>query len=149
MEAQETWEYEDLMSTHLLFQRLPDTTVSRLNALSTTATRWKRVNDEFTAKSVYAQNDLQTAFFDMRCTKGGDVCTFLRDLHMKREDLVAMGVEVTEREYQHMVLWGIPEDLACFTASLLSAYCITNPTSTSTMDMEMLINHISEEVTRI
>jgi len=66
-------------SQRLLFQRLPDTTMLRLASLPTAHARWYRVSEEYTAKSVYAQNDLEQTFLEMRCPKGGDVRTFLTD----------------------------------------------------------------------
>ena len=78
--AMEQWDHEDLITRYLLSQRLPDTTAMRLSAYLTVASCWNRVNEEYTAKSVYAQNDLESSFFDMRCPKGGDVRTFLTSL---------------------------------------------------------------------
>ncbi len=58
--------------------------------------------EEHTAKSVYAQNDLEAAFFEIMCPKGGNVRAFLTDLHYKREALAAAGVCITDKEYQHL-----------------------------------------------
>ncbi len=45
--------------------------------------------EEHTAKSVYAQNDLEAEFFKMMCPEGGNVQTFLIDLHYKHKELAA------------------------------------------------------------
>ena len=50
-------------------------------------------------QSVYTQNDLKQVFFDMHCAKGVDVHVFLTSLHYKREELAAMGVLITQKEY--------------------------------------------------
>jgi hypothetical protein len=34
---------------------------------------WDCLTTEFTVQSVYAQNDLEQAFFDMQCIKGTDI----------------------------------------------------------------------------
>ena len=60
--------------------------------------------EEHTAKSVYAQNNLEAAFFDMTCPMGGNVLAFLTDLCYKCEELVAVGVRITEKEYQCTLL---------------------------------------------
>jgi len=60
--------------------------------------------EEHTAKSVYVQNDLEAAFFDMTCPTEGNVQAFLTDLRYKHEELVAMGVCITEKEYQCTLL---------------------------------------------
>jgi hypothetical protein len=146
-EELERWEYQDLVARYLLSQRLPDTTAMRLSSYTTAQMRWARVNEEFTAKSVYAQNDLEQAFFEMRCPKDGDVRTFLTSVRYKREELAAAGVRVTNRDYQRTVLRGIPEDLAKFASQLLAAARLTR--QQSVVDTDTLIDHICEEAERL
>ena len=143
----ERWEYQDLVARYLLSQRLPDTTAMRLSSYSTAQMRWARVNEEFTAKSIYAQNDLEQAFFEMRCPKDGDVRTFLTSVRYKREELAAAGVRVTNRDYQRTVLRGIPEELAKFASQLLAAARLTR--QQSVVDTDTLIDHICEEAERL
>jgi gag-polypeptide of LTR copia-type len=114
--------------------RSADLSAKKLNQYMTAQSRWSRVNDEFTAKSVYAQNDLEQAFFELRCPKGGDVRTFLTSLRYKREELAAAGVRVTSKEYQRTVLRGLPDELAKFASQLLSAARITHGGSTFIID---------------
>ena len=66
-ESAKCWEHDDLIARYLLSQCLPDSTVLRLNQYTMAQTCWAHVSDEYTAKSVYAQNDLEQAFFEMRC----------------------------------------------------------------------------------
>ncbi len=100
----EKWVYDDQVVQYLLLQRLPDSTVVCMGPYTTTALRWEWVTDEFTAKSIYAQNDLETAFYNMRCPRGGDVRVFLRSVQFKREELAAARVYITNKDYQWMVL---------------------------------------------
>ncbi len=76
--AAEKWVYNDQVMQYLLSQRLPDSTVVHMGPYSTAALRWEQVTDEFTAKSIFVQNDLETAFYNMRCPRGGNVHVFLR-----------------------------------------------------------------------
>ena len=71
--AVEKWDHEDLAARYLLSQHLPDSIAVRLQVYTTAKTRWDHLVSEFTAQSIYAQNDLEQAFFDMRCAKGVDV----------------------------------------------------------------------------
>ena len=57
------WDEENQIARHLLSQRLPDTIAIRLSAHPTAAARWRCITEEFTAKSIYAQNDLATSFY--------------------------------------------------------------------------------------
>ena len=71
IEAMEKWDHNDLVARYLLLQRLPDSTAVRVGPIPNARLRWDRVQDEFVAKSIYTQNDLETAFYDMRCPRGG------------------------------------------------------------------------------
>jgi len=102
--AAEKWAYDDQVAQYLLLQWLPDSTVVHMGPYLTAALRWEQVTDEFTAKSVYVQNDLETTFYDMRCLRGGDVHVFLRSVQYKCEELVAAGVYITNKDYQRTVL---------------------------------------------
>jgi len=102
--ATEDWEHGDMAAHYLLSQRLPDSIAVRLQSLTTAKGRWEHLTSEFTAQSMYAQNDLEQAFFDMRCPKGGDIHTFLTALHCKKEELAAARVHITQKEYQSTVL---------------------------------------------
>ncbi len=146
-EAIAKWDYDDLVARYLLSQRLPDSTAVRMGTISTAQLRWYRVTDEFTAKSVYAQNDLESSFYEMRCTKGGDVRAFLGSLRYKCEELAAAGVHITNKEYQRTVLKGIPEELARFASGLLSSARLVH--RASSIDTETLIDHICEEADRL
>ena len=87
-----------------------------LHSLTTTKARWDHLIFEFTAQSIYAQNDLEEAFFNMCCAKGEDIRTFLTALHCKCEELAAVGIWITQREYQCTILKSLPEELAKFAA---------------------------------
>ena len=146
-EAMDRWDYDDQVARYLLSQRLPDSTAVRMGPYTTAKARWDRVSTEFTAKSVYAQNDLESAFYEMRCQKGEDVRVFLTNLRYKREELAAAGVLITDRDYQRTVLRGITEELARFASAILSSARIFG--STSSVDTETLIDHICEEADRL
>ena len=144
-EAAELWEKEDEIACYLLQQRLPDSTVLGLNSCTSTAMCWKQVSDEYTAKSMYTQNDKEQEFLEMRCPKGGEVRPFLISVRNKREELAAAGIRTSSKDYQRTILRGIPEDLAKFTAQLLGAAHISN----SLLDSDALIEHICEEADRM
>jgi hypothetical protein len=146
-EALERWDHEDLVASYLLAQRLPDTTALHLEEFPTAQERWRTLSQEYTAKSAYAQNDLEDAFLEMRCPRGGDVRDFLTSLHHKREQLTAAGVQITNRDYRRTVLRGIPDDLATFASQLLTATRAADPSTD--MATDTLIGHICEEADRL
>jgi hypothetical protein len=83
----------------------------------------------------------------MHCPKAGNICMFLTSLHYKCEELVAMGVCVTNKEYQHTILHGIPKELAKFASQLLLSTKLVH--NIMVINTDTLINHICEEVDRL
>ena len=141
----EKWEHADNAACYLLSQRLPDSVTIRLYALPTAKARWDQLVKEFTAQSVYAQNNLEQAFFDMQCTKGADVRVFLTSLQYKREELAAAGVQISSREYERTVLKSLPDELARFASQALTSA----RHSSLPLDTDTLINSVIEESERL
>ena len=79
----------------------------------------------------------------MHCAKGEDVQTFLTSLCYKKEELAAAGVQVSEKEYEHTILQGIPDELVTFALHLLSSALIVY--GMAKIDLDTLINLICEE----
>ena len=135
------------MSRFLLSCSLPDTTAIRLSHCNTAKERWDKVHEEFTAKSVDAQNNLLHKFSEMRCAKGTYVRTFPTGLTYKQEELAAAGITVSAKDYERTVLRGIPEELAKFAAHLLSSARLVH--KVESIDTDTLISHICEEADRM
>ena len=67
------WEFKDLATRYLLSQHLPNSIVIWLHSLPTMKAQWDHLVLKFTAQSIYAQNNLEEAFFNMAYTKGEDI----------------------------------------------------------------------------
>jgi hypothetical protein len=145
-ELVECWKHNNLIACYLLSQCLPDMTTLCPNQYILAHMCWTHVSDEYTAKSVYAYNNLQQAFFEMICSNGGNVCTFLTSMRYKCEELAAAGVRISNKDYQHTVLRGISDKLARFASQLLTAVCLTRSPN---VDTGTLIDHICEEADRL
>jgi hypothetical protein len=92
IEATEKWDYDDLGGSVS-----PFAAASRLDGCTNgTLLRCDRVHDEFTAKSVDAQSNLETTFYEMCYQKvGDDIHTFLTNLCYQCEELAAAGVHIS------------------------------------------------------
>jgi len=145
--AQKRWDREDKIGRSLLLQFLHDTTALRIRPFPTAQERWTRLSQEFTANSIYAQEELKRAFFGMRCSKGGDVRTYLENLGRKRYELMAAGVPISDGEYTWTILRGIPEDLAQFASPLFASARLSSLPSSVYLDT--LIVHICREADRV
>ena len=75
--------------------------------------------------------------------KGGDIREFLGNLCYKQEKIATAGVDITDKEYEHTILCGIPSDLATFTSQIMfSATLVHHATS---INVNALVNLICEE----
>ena len=77
----------------------------------------------------------------MACTKGENIRAFLTALHYKQEELAAMGVCITSKEYQRTVLKSLPDELAKFALQLL----VSAHHSGLILNTDTLINSVIEE----
>ena len=141
------WDQDEVMARYLLSQRLPDSTAVRLKGLASAKERWDKVKAEFSVKSQYAKADMLTSFSEMRCPRGGDVRSFLGSMRVKREELAAVGVTMSDKEYRSAIIKSLPEEMSKFASGLLTAARVLTP-STS-IDPDILIDHISEEADRL
>src|SRR6266702_5224711 len=137
------WNQDETVAKYLLSQRLPNSTAVHLQALVSAKQCWDKVKTEFSMKSQYTEMDLLTAFSKMRCPRRGDVCTFLGQMHVKCEELAAVGVTMTEKEYHSAIIKSIPDEMSKFASRLLTAAHVLSPTKS--IDQDVLIDHISEE----
>ncbi len=145
--AIEAWKLDETVARYMLSQCLPDSTAVRLKAVSSVADRWTKVEAEFSVKSQYAETDLLTTFSEMCCPKGGNVWEFLGLMRVKREELAAVGVKMSDKEYCSAIIKSLPEDMAKFTSGILSTACMIDPSKD--IDADLLIDHISEEADRV
>jgi hypothetical protein len=132
---------------NLLSQQLSDTTAVPLRSLLTVKAHWDKIKSTFSNKGQYMEADMLTAFTESHFPHGGDVGAFLGQLCVKCEDLVAVGVTITDKEYWSTIICSLLEDMAQFTLSLLSAACILQPSTA--IDPDTLIKQISEEADRL
>ena len=107
---------------------------------------WKEISKEYTEKGAYAQTDLCTQFLKLRLAKGADVCQFLDGLWMKKEELATVGVSIDNTDFQSMIIKSLPNSLANFTSSQLTAARLF--TTAKTLEPDFLISIIAEEADR-
>ena len=97
--AMADWDRSESVMLYMLSQRLPDSTAVRLQSITTVADCWAKVTGEFSVKSQYTKIDLLSTFSKMRCSTISEVWTFLGQMCMKREELTAIGISMTPKDY--------------------------------------------------
>src|SRR6266567_7378794 len=81
------WDKNERSAKSLLTQKIPASTLMRIHLKKTVKERWDAIVVEYTLKGAYAQ-------MDMWCADKGNVCEFLDDLRVKREELASVGVDI-------------------------------------------------------
>ena len=81
------WIKEDQSAKALLIHRIPDLTVIQIHGKTSLKDQWDFILKEFSSKGAFAQADLCTQFMESKCPDKGNVCEFLDDLRVKKEEL--------------------------------------------------------------
>jgi len=142
-EEYKKWHKNEGIAKHLLIQRIPDSTVLKIQKLDTVKEMWRGIGWGYTEKGAYMQMDLCTQFLDSRMPKGDDMHQFLNDLCTKQEELVSVGVDIDEKDYCSTIIRSLPLHLANFASTQLTIahlYAISK-----TIEPDILISLISKE----
>ena len=139
------WDRKDIIAQCLLSERLPIETAMDIDVFSTAEVQWSAVNALFTVKSMYMKADLHQAFLNMCCPKGGNVWEYLTSLKIKCYKLKAAEVSITDTEYQHTILKGVPDALANYATQTLLMLQLAVKYTGMPVDMSDVIDLVCEE----
>ena len=70
---------------------------------------WDIITTEFTKKGTFSQTGLCMCFLELKCPEKGNVCQFLDDLRIKREELSMVGVDIDEKDYHSTIISSVPK----------------------------------------
>jgi len=82
----------------------------------------------------------------MKCPEKGNVCEFLDSLHVKREELATVSINIDTKDYLSTIISSLPMSLSNFALNQLAAAKLYAPTKT--IDPDALISLISKEYER-
>ncbi|KAI9429466.1 hypothetical protein H4582DRAFT_2089143 [Lactarius indigo] len=141
------WTQDETIAKYLLSQQLPDSTAIHLKSLTSAKECWNKVTTKFSVNSQYMETNMLTAFSKMHCPHGRDVRQFLGQMRMKHEELVAVGVTMTQKEHRSAIIKAIPDEMSKFASGLLTAVHVLSPSTN--IDPNLLIDHISKEANHL
>jgi len=144
--AKTQWEKNERSAKSLLTQKIPDLTLMRVHSKMTVRERWVAIVTEYTDKGAYAQTELRTKFLESRCPEKGNVREFLEGLHVKREELAQVGVDIENKDYLSTIVGSLPFALSNFASSQLTVARMFS--TTKTIDPDTLISLLVEESDR-
>ena len=145
LKAKHQWEKDERSAKMLLTQKLPDSTVMEIHSKKTMMERWEAVVKEYTQKGVYMKMELRAKFLMSRCLEKGNVKDFLRGLRLKKEELVQVGVTISDKDYLSTIILSLPDVLSNF-ASLQIAW--TTQQSSNPIDTNALMSMLLQEADR-
>ena len=139
----EQWNKDERLAKSLLTQKIPDSALMKIWNKKTVKDHWDTIVQEYTKKGSFAQTELRMHFLETRCQDKGDICQFLDDLCVKREELAIMGVEIDEKDYRSTIISSLPIHLSNFASNQLAVARMYAPLKTINPDALILL--IAEE----
>ena len=94
--------------------------VMEIHSKKTVKERWEAVVKEYTVKGVYVQMEMRAKFLTSRCPEKGNVKDFLRGLRLKKEELVQVGVTISDQDYLSTIILSLPDALSNFASMKMS-----------------------------
>jgi hypothetical protein len=135
------WKKNENIARSFLAQCLPDSTLIVMSPIDSIKKMWDAIVHDYTYKSVFTQACLHQEFGSTRCPDKGDVCNFLNELCMKKAELAAVGVIISDKEYQNAIIQSLPYCLTTFASNQMMAACLAG----REVKPEPLINFIVDE----
>jgi len=144
--AKSQWEKDKRLAKSLLTQKLPDSMLMKVHMKPTVQERWEAVVKEYTKKGAYAQTDMCAKFLASRCPEKGNVRDFLDQLRTKKEELVQVGVVISDSDYLSTIISSLPVSLSSFASAQLAATQMF--ATTKTIEPDVLMSLLMEEAER-
>ena len=76
--------------------------------------RWEVVVKKYMKKGVFVQMEMRVKFLMLRCPERGSVKEFLRGLQLKKEELVQVGLRISDDDYLSTIISSLPNNLSNF-----------------------------------
>ena len=144
LEAQR-WERKDEIMQCLLGQHLPNEISMDMDIYLTVKEQWDALVLLTTPKTMHARANMHQSFLDMRYLKGSDVREFLTSLKKWRHELTAAGITVTEPEYKHTIIHGLPDPLPAYASQTMGSLHLTCKLTCKPFDMTDVIDMLCKE----
>ena len=151
--ALKTWKKKEALALYLLTQKLPDSTFAKYMRKTSVAQMWSTLVAEYSKKSILMKANLHAEFMAMRYEKGADLRIEFDRVHMKYEMLLNVGIEITENDYQSLVLNFVPGEISGHLANVSAGFKAWTMFSTASeskaaehiLDAEALMQFAIEE----
>jgi len=102
---------------------------------------WDAITKNYTYKSVFSQAHLHRKLTSACCPEKGDIQAFLNNLHIKKAELLAVGVNISNDDYQNSIIQSLPCWLATFASNQLTTACLAS----RDIEPELLITFICDK----
>ena len=100
---------------------------------------------EYTQKGVYMKMELKAKCLMSRCLEKGNAKDFLRGLRLKKEELVQVGVTISDKDYLSTIISSLPDALSNFASSQIAW---TTQQSSNLIDANALMSMLLQEADR-
>ncbi|KZP05325.1 hypothetical protein FIBSPDRAFT_967392 [Athelia psychrophila] len=117
---------------------------ARKEAVATVSDAWKLLKEDFEKRSRMYMVDLRRRLQDQRCKESGDVRTHFDIMCTMREDIAALGDDLTDDDFGAMLLGSLPRSYDNY----LSAISATLSVLGKSLDPESFILSVTDEFDR-
>ncbi|KAF8546406.1 hypothetical protein OG21DRAFT_1451066, partial [Imleria badia] len=106
---------------------------------------WKTITTEYESKTSLVQADLRAKFQNLSCPEKGDLRAHLDKLRASREELAAVGVNLTNAKYSSNIIRSLPRTYQNHVAHLSSAAHLLS----KEISADDLMNYVIQEHDRL
>ena len=130
------WNKAEATAHYLLSLKVPEVIYSKYaSETKTVAQIWSDISNEFTQKSLLHRTNLRAEFMALRCTAGADLHSEFNRVRAAHDELLNVGITITDGEYSSMLVTFLPSELSSFISQLSATAKLTqrlNPKTATT-----------------
>lgn len=116
------WKKREAKARDLLARLVPDTVLRRMKRNGdSVAAMWSWICGEFEDKTPLVQSSTLERFQTLRCGESGNVAKHLDTLGEMVEELSAIGVDISDKDYAAQILRSIPTQYADYLSGMMNA----------------------------
>ncbi|KAI0723360.1 hypothetical protein C8Q76DRAFT_837469, partial [Earliella scabrosa] len=104
-----SWEIKEAETRALVYETLSEEVFMTVKNTASAKLLWEAIVTKYEDKSIMYANAIRTRLQNTRCAEGGDMHVHLASLLSERENLAALGTQITEADFGAIVTSSVPE----------------------------------------
>ena len=118
VKAVKEWNKAENTALYLLSLKIPENILLKYEDLDTVMLMWTSISNEFQQKSLLYRTTLHADFMNMRAVSGTDLHTEFNRVRTTYDELLNVGITISDGEYSSMLISFLPSELSSFISQL-------------------------------